>query len=219
MNNLYTLIREALEHRLDDCNCQNDKTSAPLINESKITKAPISENLRYHVDNKIPVTENIFRAGSKAHISLILETRVLHELKVITLSGKDKWLFENTDLGKYDDFDGEIVPLDFPLIMESELNEEDKKKKNPPLNKPKRGGSKKFYVYVKDPKTKRIKKISFGDTTGLSAKINNSKARQAFSKRHNCPNKKDKTKAGYWACRLPRYSKLLGLKSSFSGFW
>ena len=33
------------------------------------------------------------------------------------------------------------------------------------------------------------------------------------------PPKTDKTKASYWSCRLPRYAKLLGLKSSFSGFW
>jgi hypothetical protein len=92
-------------------------------------------------------------------------------------------------------------------------------KKTPELNKPKRGGAKKFYVYVKDPKTKNIKKVSFGDTTGLSAKINNPKARKAFADRHDCKNKKDKTKAGYWACRLPRYAKLLGLKGSYSGFW
>jgi len=51
------------------------------------------------------------------------------------------------------------------------------------------------------------------------AKINNKKARDAFSKRHNCPAKTDKTKASYWSCRLPRYAKLLGLKSNFSGFW
>ena len=36
------------------------------------------------------------------------------------------------------------------------------------LNDPIRGGSKKFYVYVKDGD--RIKKVSFGDTTGLSIK-------------------------------------------------
>ena len=92
------------------------------------------------------------------------------------------------------------------------------KKKNPPLNKPHRGGSKKFYVYVRKPGG-GIKKVSFGDTSGLSAKINNPKARQAFSKRHDCPNKKDKTKASYWSCRLPRYAKLLGIKSNFTGFW
>ena len=80
--------------------------------------------------------------------------------------------------------------------------------------------SKKFYVYVRDPKSKRIKKVSFGMAGGgLRAKLNNPKARQAFSKRHNCPQKKDRTKASYWSCRLPRYAKLLGLKSNFSGFW
>jgi len=104
-------------------------------------------------------------------------------------------------------------------LFETELEEAEGKKKNPPIGKPKRGGSKKFYVYVRNPKTKKIKKVSFGDTTGLSAKINNPEARRAFAKRHDCANKKDKTKASYWSCRLPRYAKLLGLKSSFSGFW
>jgi hypothetical protein len=87
------------------------------------------------------------------------------------------------------------------------------------LGKPKRGGAKKFYVYVMNPKTKKVKKVSFGDTSGLSAKINNPKARKAFADRHDCKNKKDKTKAGYWSCRLPRYASLLGLKGSYSGFW
>ena len=82
---LYQLISETLSYKLDDCNCKNDKTTAPLINESKITVAPISENLRYHVEHQIPVTENIFRAGSKSNVSLILETRILHELVVIKI--------------------------------------------------------------------------------------------------------------------------------------
>ena len=92
------------------------------------------------------------------------------------------------------------------------------KKKTPPIGKPKRGGSKKFYVYVRKPGG-GIKKVSFGDTTGLSAKINNPEARRAFAKRHDCANKKDRTKASYWSCRLPSYAKLLGLKSNFTGFW
>ena len=29
----------------------------------------------------------------------------------------------------------------------------------------------------------------------------------------------DRTKASYWSCRLPRYAKLLGFKTTFSGFW
>jgi hypothetical protein len=93
-----------------------------------------------------------------------------------------------------------------------------KKKKDPPLNKPKRGGSKAYYVYVRDPKTKKIKKVSFG-SGGLRAKIKNKEARNAFAARHNCKNKKDRTKAGYWSCNLPRYAEQLGLGSKMNTFW
>jgi len=100
------------------------------------------------------------------------------------------------------------------------IDEKKKKKKDPPIGKPMRSssGGKVYKVYVRDPKTKKVKTVRFG-SGGLRAKINDSKARSAFSKRHKCPQKKDKTKASYWSCRLPRYAKLLGLKSSFSGFW
>ena len=92
------------------------------------------------------------------------------------------------------------------------------KKKDPPIGKPKRGGSKAYYVYVRDPKTKKIKKVSFG-SGGLRAKINNPKARNAFAKRHRCSTKNDRTKPGYWSCRLPRYAKALGLGNNKNTFW
>jgi hypothetical protein len=74
-------------------------------------------------------------------------------------------------------------------------------------------------VFVKNPKTGKIKKVSFGDTTGLKAKLNDPKARKSFAARHKCAQKTDKTTPGYWSCRLPRYAKLLGIKSNFTGFW
>ncbi len=97
---------------------------------------------------------------------------------------------------------------------------DEKKKDNRPIGKPMRSssGGKAYKVYVKDPKTKKVKTVRFG-SGGLRAKINDSKARKAFAARHKCSQKKDRTKASYWSCRLPRYAKLLGLKSSFSGFW
>jgi len=108
-------------------------------------------------------------------------------------------------------------------IKKSDLSEAKKKKgknENKPIGKPMRdtSGGKAYKVYVRDPKTKKVKTVRFG-SGGLRAKINDSKARAAFAARHKCSTKKDKTKAGYWSCRLPRYAKLLGLKSSFSGFW
>jgi hypothetical protein len=94
------------------------------------------------------------------------------------------------------------------------------KNDNKPIGKPMRdtSGGKAYKVYVKDPKTGNIKTVRFG-SGGLKAKINNPKARKAFAARHKCSTRNDKTKASYWSCRLPRYAKLLGLKSSFSGFW
>ncbi len=93
-------------------------------------------------------------------------------------------------------------------VMTSEAEYQGKKVE---LNKPKRGGSKKYYVYVKTPKG-NVKKISFGDVTGLKAKAGNKKAAKSFAARHNCEKKNDKQKAGYWACRLPRYGLVKGGK-------
>jgi hypothetical protein len=119
--------------------------------------------------------------------------------------------------------EGKKVPLDFPMEIEvynKNINEAKNKSKDKPIGKPMRdsSGGKAYKVYVRDPKTKKIKTVRFG-SGGLRAKINDPKARQAFAKRHDCANKKDRTKPSYWSCRLPRYSSLLGLKSSFSGFW
>ena len=103
-------------------------------------------------------------------------------------------------------------------LNEAELDEAEFRGKDVPLNKPKRGGSKAYYVYVRDPKTKKIKKVSFG-SGGLRAKIKNKEARNAFAARHNCKNKKDRTKAGYWSCNLPRYASALGLGANMNTFW
>ncbi len=69
------------------------------------------------------------------------------------------------------------------------------------LNDPIRGGSKKFYVYVKNKKGNVIK-VSFGDTTGLSIKRDDPERRKSFRARHNCDTAKDKTTARYWSCRM-----------------
>jgi hypothetical protein len=220
---LKKLIQEVYHHVTEEkcscgCNtCENVGNAGVILNESVAPKEILSENLRYHVENKLPLTENTFRYGSKSFLNLWAEARSLYLREVIHVNDDDKEILEETDLGNYGLYEGVQVPLDLLLLENEELEEAEGKKKNPPIGKPKRGGSKKFYVYVRDKG--KIKKVSFGDTTGLSAKINNPEARRAFAKRHDCANKKDRTKASYWSCRLPRYAKLLGLKSSFSGFW
>ena len=402
-----------------DCGCNTCETKkAVMLNESIAPKEILSEGLKYHMDNNMPLTEHVYRAGSQKYFDLWAEARALYSRNILDVDGDDLEVLTETDLGHYGMFEGKKVPLDFPIeITEAELNDfpfeykgfkynvestegmvndrgqkvwqvsiqnregdvetttvrgssdreghqeakdfiddellpyygldEDldkkpnfadfeyrvallfkpgekteeeirnyarvpfrkaidaweagrpwkhflpktlsdftnmwnssfnvneakilkngdkylgysaseqiyyvkdsktgkkvkhtenamaqlygidwkeqideakkKKKKDPPIGKPMRSssGGKAYKVYVRDPKTKNIKTVRFG-SGGLRAKINDPKARQAFAKRHKCSTKKDRTKASYWSCRLPRYAKLLGLKSSFSGFW
>ena len=202
------------------CGCNTCETKAPLLTEGILFQQPISENLLYHIKNRKPLTENTFRYGSTSFINLWKEARTLYSRNILDVGEDDEHILLETHLGEYGMFEGERVPLDLPMLEEEEILEEAKYQgKEVALGKPKRGGSKKFYVYVMNPKTRKVKKVSFGDTSGLSAKINNPKARKAFAERHDCKNKKDKTKAGYWSCRLPRYASLLGLKGSYSGYW
>jgi len=411
-----------------DCGCNTCETKKPvMLNESLAPKEILSEGLKYHMDNNMPLTEHVYRAGSQSYFNLWAEARALYSRGILEVTGDDLEVLTETDLGHYGMFEGKKVPLDFPieltedeaafeynkaragrimkdlfgfdfefdytykpegdkiiihpkgynpdgtlfdmkdvhkekiirtfrdkmpkaqatpnmgggitvhlrgfsldenknriivkingkrLVIDKEdlqrlksgkdvvgystkyagqqewifakdkweiegplneaknykkgdklkiklsngkefdvifdgylkqdgmafgkfkdeygefetkpfsldtiINEAKKKaKKNTKkLNKPMRSssGGKAYKVYVKDPKTKKIKTVRFG-SGGLRAKINDKKARNAFAKRHKCSQKKDKTKAGYWSCRLPRYAKLLGLKSNFGGFW
>ena len=103
-------------------------------------------------------------------------------------------------------------------VNEEEIDEAEYRGKNVPLNKPKRGGPKKFYVYTKNSKG-NVVKVNFGGTTGLDVKLDQPGARASFAARHRCAEKKDKTKPGYWACNIGRYWKSLGGKRNFSGYW
>ena len=224
MERLRKLIKEVLSTppKKDECNCgchtcENVGNPGVLINESLVKKEILSENLQYHVDNQLPLTENTFRYGSEAFLNLWSEARYLYVREAIHVNEDDKEILTETDLGEYGMYEGVKVPLDIPMLEEDELEEAKDKKKNPPIGKPKRGGSKKFYVYVKNKG--KVKKVSFGGTTGLSVKINDPKARQAFAARHDCKNKKDRTKPSYWSCNIGRYWKQLGGAKNFSGYW
>ena len=253
--------------------------------------------LQYHLDNKLTLSECVYRYSSDSFIQLFAEARKALRDGKITLNEQDLDLLENTDIGEYGMYEGEKVPLDLPMVQESiegwpttvrgnddiiwvktkvyeddivnytpyfkgynidfggvnfrspellqryikryalsnnvynkykfkeevplptNIDEAEYRGKDVTLNKPKRGGSKKFVVYVKDPKSKNIKKVSFGGTTGLNVKIDEPGARSSFAARHQCDKKKDKTKPGYWACNIGRYWKSLGGSRNFSGYW
>ena len=299
------------------CGCNTCETESTMLvlNESKAPATILSEGLKHHIDTNKPLTEHLYRAGSRAYFDLFAEARSLYSRGILEFTHEDDLaLLTETNLGHFGiyetvNFEGEEydiiskdgdwvylrsiydtqvgrkeikvkekditinetkVPLDFPIELNEQMDLEDelanmefgmdydqlgdnekewvrdemdnmnyesieekitrivtevkkkkaKKKDNRPIGKPMRSssGGKAYKVYVRDPKTKKIKTVRFG-SGGLRAKINDSKARKAFAARHKCSQKKDRTKASYWSCRLPRYAKLLGLKSSFSGFW
>ncbi len=170
------------------CNTCETKIKGPLLTEGKV-KSLLSEGLQYHIDKQIPLFETVYRIGSEKHLSLIKEARKMYSRGVIDLCEDDEYLIK-THLGEFDLYEGVSVPLDLPMLEEAEVTESEFKGKDVSLNKPKRGGSKKFYVYVKDPKTKRVKKVSFGAAGGgqnLRVKFKNSKIRKAFADRHRLP--------------------------------
>ena len=176
----------------------------------------VSEHLQYHIENKLSLTDNVFRAYSNGYFNLVNEVRELWEQGLISLNEEDTLMVES-DLGKTAIFEGETIYLDAPVyLQEEEINEAEYRGKNVDLNKPFRtpGGPKKFAVYVKSPKG-NVKKVTFGDP-GLRVKNANKKAAKSFRARHKCDQKKDRTTAGYWSCNVGRYAKQLGLSSSNS---
>lgn len=174
--------------------------------------------LQYHLQHNLPICENIYRYSSEAFVNLFGEARHLWKAGALDLPLPDVDLLETTDIGKWAIYEGQKVPLDLPMLDEA-LNEAEYQGKDVKLNKPKRGGPKKFYVYVKNPKTGNVKKVNFGDSGNLTVKLNEPGARASFAARHDCPNKKDKTKPGYWSCNIGRYWKSLGGSKNFSGYW
>lgn len=173
----------------------------------------VSESILFHVDRQIPLHENIFRIESDNYFNIINEARELHREGKLDLS-EDEIKLINTDIGqKVKTTSGEVY-LDCPFI----LDEAEYKGRKVNLNKPFRtqGGPKKFGVYVKNPKTGKVKLIRFGDSN-LSIKANDPEKAKSFLARHKCDTKKDRTTPGWWSCNIHLYKKQLGLK--FKGKW
>jgi len=204
---LRDLIRESLERHLD----------RSLILKENVT---VSDALKYHIDNGLSLTDNIFRVYSEGYFDLVNEVRELFNEGKIDLNEEDTLMVES-DLGVKIKVGKEYVYLDAPYISETETEEDILAEakvhgKNVQLNKPHRtpGGPKKFAVYVRKPGG-GVKKVTFGDPH-LKVRNANKKAAKSFRARHKCSQKKDRTTAGYWSCHVGRYSKQLGLASSNS---
>jgi hypothetical protein len=180
------------------------------LEERQDYKFRLHEEVQAHIISGQGLFNNHYRMYSEAFFDFIEIARTLNETGQVKLEDGDLELLQ-TNLGEWSLYEGQYVPLDAPMLDES--NDDDVE-----LGKPKRGGPKKFYVYVKSDNG-NVKKVTFGDTTGLTAKINDPEARKNFAARHNCSQQKDRTTAAYWSCNLPRYAKQLGLSGGGNYYW
>ena len=317
---------ESYDDSQDEPDLIDTKLIESVLKSYTKEKTVISEELKYHIDNSLSLTENVFRYGSPKYFDVINEARKLYSEGYHQWSEEEVELLES-DRGRFFNYKGERLPFDFPMVNEqafswdgtyaneideqgadtswskdedkitlqdileltkdikiinfptkklanivlnwndnpeeierisqveissqypilimvdendiiqwildgnhraqkalksnsetipaklikpSNLNPKSKKifglseaeykGKDVSLNKPKSGGPKKWYVYVKNPKTGKVIKVSYGSPV-MTAKWNDPGARKSFAARHRCHMKKDKTKAGYWACR------------------
>jgi len=112
----------------------------------------------------------------------------------------------STDLGEdiiEETYDGDDFFLEYGVMWfneDDEMDEAEYQGRKVKLGKPMRGDVKKFKVYVRDPKTKNVKKVNFGDPN-MKIKKSNPARRRSFRARHNCDNPGPRTKARYWSCR------------------
>lgn len=163
----------------------------------------ISEGLQYHLDNQIPLNENVYRYGSEEYFNLINEVRSLYKEGNIDLSLLDEELVRQF-IGDKGVYEGKDVWLNFPM-EEVRLYEAKHNGREVSLNSPKKSGSQN-YVYVtgclKDKS--KVKKITYG--SAMKDKLKDPDRRKAFSARHGCEglSLKDKCTKKYWSCRKPR---------------
>jgi len=175
----------------------SDDLLEALIRKQLQKKTKISEALSLHIKEGVGIERNIFRPGSDSYFALISEARRQYKNGDYSPINEEELELLESNVGEFGVYEGEKVPLDFPMIAEAEY-----KGKKVELGKPTRGDSKKYKVYVRNPKTGNVVQVNYGDKKGgLESNWNNAEARASFAARHNCAEKKDRTKAGYWACR------------------
>ena len=101
--------------------------------------------------------------------------------------------------------DGKGYGYTFEYINDGKLDEAEYQGRKVKLGKVMQGDTKKFKVYVKNPKG-NVVKVNFGQGGGakggtMRIRKSNPKARKSFRARHNCDNPGPRHKARYWSCR------------------
>lgn len=191
-----------------------NESSNPLIKSG--LSVSLSEGLHYHIKNNADLTDPVYRPGTREFFDLFCEARDLYFLNLFEATDDEADVLES-DIGEWAMYEGKRVPLDFPMWDEATLNEAKYKGREVKLGKAgatRSGG--RAHVYVRDPKSGNVKKVSFGSSApdAMGDSPAHKKRRKSFAARHRCAQNKDKMSASYWACRA---TKMFGRK--VPGWW
>lgn len=187
-----------------------------LRSEDAAGRSPsLTEGIIWHLREGVSFDSPVYRVGTEKYFALMREARALYGLGLYSPRTDFEADLLESDLGSWGVYEGVRVPLDLPM-KEEDLSEAQYKGREVELGKPKKGGGGKAYVYVRDPKSGNVRKVKFGSS--MPDAMGDSDAararRKSFGDRHNCSDKKDRTKPGYWACRS---TKFFGRK--IPGWW
>jgi len=172
----------------------------------------ISEHIKYHIENRLSISESIFRIGSDAYLDMINEMRELWSNGKIRVSEDDQFILEKLYTGKKgvykDSKTGKVekVNLDDPQLSPNNMDTL-------------------YYVYRPSPSGEKIDGLpkaiilGFGEKTGsgqpdVRDKHQDPAKRSQFLARHNCKEKDDPYKSGWWSCNIHKWYKQLGLKTA-----
>jgi hypothetical protein len=217
----YDLIKEARE-LFDDGKIDVNDLDKELFETTDLGKFGVYEGKIVPLD--LPI-ENVYELNQPAFSihDVTPDFKIDVMGKTVTNIKPSSWTknHEASCMTFKGEVDGQIIKCRYDDGQDSYIFEAEYKGREVELNKPTRSsGPKKYKVYVKNPKTGRVKVVNFGDVKGgLTAKISDPKARAKFSARMNCPAKKDKMTGGYWSCRLTKFSHLFSGNKTYPGFW
>lgn len=123
MNRITKLIREILSTppKKDSCNCgchscENVGNKGPVINENLNARIVMSDNMKYHITNKLPLIESQLPYGSPSFLNLWAEARYLYSHEAIHVNEADKKILVESNLGEHGMYKGKKVPLDLQLF-------------------------------------------------------------------------------------------------------
>jgi len=180
---------EAMREKYGEDEFEND----PLghVDEMPITKAALEMIEKITGNDDIDTNARMIDKVQSGDADESTELSDIKQLSGLDTNEEEEQTFEGEEFYEYYGY----LPWHEDIVDEAEYQGRKVK-----LGKPMQGDVKKFKVYVRDPKTKNVKKVNFGDPN-MRIKKSNPARRKSFRARHNCDNPGPRTKARYWSCR------------------